>query len=181
MRTLGIRKADLKLNDCEKPLFLDVVNNAVDRVGLTEMLNSQARGRLVAADSQVHGHWELSEAPRHALLSGEDKVLGGPGGGLVQEVQLIRTSKIYQVPFFRFRDECPNGRLSRLHLITLFGKIFPEGKNILLRILYEFVEGNATKITSHIFRIFDSDGNDYLDFKEYLMAIDIANRDTGWS
>ena len=41
--------------------------------------------------------------------------------------------------------------------------------------------GNATKITSHIFRIFDSDGNDYLDFKEYLMAIDIANRDTGWS
>ena len=39
--------------------------------------------------------------------------------------------------------------------------------------------GNASKICSHIFRIFDSDGNDYLDFKEYLMAIDIANRDTG--
>ena len=41
------------------------------------------------------------------------------------------------------------------------------------------VVGNASKICSHIFRIFDSDGNDYLDFKEYLMAIDIANRDTG--
>ena len=39
--------------------------------------------------------------------------------------------------------------------------------------------GNASKITSHVFRIFDSDGNDFLDFKEFLMAIDIANRDTG--
>ena len=39
--------------------------------------------------------------------------------------------------------------------------------------------GNASKITSHIFRIFDSDGNDYLDFKEFILAIDIANRDTG--
>ena len=135
MRTLGIRKADLKLNDCEKPLFLDVVNNAVDRVGLTEMLNSQTRGRLVAADSQVHGHWELSEAPRHALLSGEDKVLGGPGGGLVQEVHLLSHNKISEFPLFRFRDECPNGKLSRVHLITLFQKIFPEGRNIVLRIV----------------------------------------------
>ena len=39
--------------------------------------------------------------------------------------------------------------------------------------------GNASKITSHIFRIFDSDGNDVLDFKEFLLAIDIANRETG--
>ena len=41
--------------------------------------------------------------------------------------------------------------------------------------------GNASKITTHIFRIFDSDGNDYLDFKEFLMAIDVANRETGLS
>ena len=34
-------------------------------------------------------------------------------------------------------------------------------------------------MTTHVFRIFDSDGNDFLDFKEFLMAIDIANRDTG--
>jgi Ca2+-binding EF-hand superfamily protein len=39
--------------------------------------------------------------------------------------------------------------------------------------------GNASKITTHVFRIFDSDGNDFLDFKEFLMAIDVANRDTG--
>ena len=41
------------------------------------------------------------------------------------------------------------------------------------------LSGNASKITGHLFRIFDSDGNDFLDFKEFLMAIDIANRDSG--
>ena len=67
--------------------------------------------------------------------------------------------------FKRFRKECPDGRLTRHHLRALFQKVFPDG--------------NASKITSHVFRIFDSDGNDFLDFKEFLMAIDIANRDTG--
>lgn len=44
---------------------------------------------------------------------------------------------------------------------------------------FSSISGNASKITSHIFRIFDSDGNDVLDFKEFLLAIDIANRETG--
>ena len=43
----------------------------------------------------------------------------------------------------------------------------------------DFDPGNASKITAQIFRIFDSDGNDFLDFKEFLMAIDVANRTTG--
>ena len=47
---------------------------------------------------------------------------------------------------------------------------------ILIRYL---LSGNSSKITGHIFRIFDSDGNDFLDYKEFLMAIDVANRDTG--
>ena len=36
-------------------------------------------------------------------------------------------------------------------------------------------------ITCHIFRIFDLDRNDYLDFKEFLLAIDVAMRDIGES
>ena len=36
--------------------------------------------------------------------------------------------------------------------------------------------GNATLITCHVFRIFDLDRNDYLDFKEFLLAIDVAMR-----
>ena len=42
----------------------------------------------------------------------------------------------------------------------LFTKIFPSG--------------NAESFCDHIFRIFDSDGNNFLDFKEFLMVLDIA-------
>ena len=62
--------------------------------------------------------------------------------------------------FRSFRSECPKGKLSRSHLLDLFTKVFPSG--------------NAESFCSHIFRIFDSDGNDFLDFKEFLMALDIA-------
>ena len=40
------------------------------------------------------------------------------------------------------------------------------------------VLGDADKFSSHIMRIFDSDGNGFLDFKEFLMAIDIASCQT---
>jgi hypothetical protein len=39
--------------------------------------------------------------------------------------------------------------------------------------------GNADIFCKHILRIFDCDGNDYLDFKEFLMAMDIARCDSG--
>ena len=90
------------------------------------------------------------------------------------EEKIVAWFKRFRKAFFRphvdesnprFRKECPDGRLTRHHLRALFQKVFPDG--------------NASKITSHVFRIFDSDGNDFLDFKEFLMAIDIANRDTG--
>lgn len=33
----------------------------------------------------------------------------------------------------------------------------------------------------HILRVFDTDGNDFLDFKEFLMAMDISNCQTSES
>lgn len=62
--------------------------------------------------------------------------------------------------FKAFRKECPNGKLTRVHLHELFRKVFPTG--------------NGGTFCGLIFRIFDSDGNDFLDFKEFLMAIDIS-------
>ena len=38
--------------------------------------------------------------------------------------------------------------------------------------------GDGDKFSCHIMRIFDSDGNGFLDFKEFLMAIDIATCQT---
>ena len=39
--------------------------------------------------------------------------------------------------------------------------------------------GNAENFVNHILRIFDTDGNDFLSFKEFLLAMDIANCSTG--
>ncbi len=63
--------------------------------------------------------------------------------------------------FKRFRKDCPDGKLTRDHLRRLFKQVFPGG--------------NAEKFSEHIMRIFDRDGNNFLDFKEFLMAIDIAS------
>ena len=82
--------------------------------------------------------------------------------------------------FKNFRSECPNGKLSRSHL---YGKMQYQFKTEIIQINYfQFTElfskifptGNAESFCDHIFRIFDSDGNNFLDFKEYLMALDIA-------
>ena len=44
--------------------------------------------------------------------------------------------------------------------------------------LHLVVAGDADKFSRHIMRIFDSDGNDFLDFKEFLLAMDIATCET---
>ena len=36
----------------------------------------------------------------------------------------------YNYLMLRFREECPDGKLSRLHLKNLFQQVFPEGKVI---------------------------------------------------
>ena len=40
-------------------------------------------------------------------------------------------------------------------------------------------EGDAENFVKHILRVFDTDGNDFLDFKEFLMAMNICNCHTG--
>ena len=62
--------------------------------------------------------------------------------------------------FQRFRTDCPDGKLTVDHLRGLFKQAFPDGDGV--------------EFSSHIMRLFDCDGNGYLDFKEFLMAIDIA-------
>ena len=62
--------------------------------------------------------------------------------------------------FKRFRTDCPDGKLTFDHLRKLYKQAFPHGDSI--------------KFSHHIMRIFDSDGNGFLDFKEFLLAIDIA-------
>ena len=49
-----------------------------------------------------------------------------------------------------------------------------------------FPSGNARDFCDHIFRTFDTDGNGYIDFREFLLAIDITSSGTaeeklGWA
>ena len=60
-----------------------------------------------------------------------------------------------------FSKECPDGKLTRDHLIKLFKKVFPMG--------------DGEIFCDHIFRVFDDDGNNTLEFRvryrNYLNAI----------
>ena len=58
-----------------------------------------------------------------------------------------RIRKWYQA----FSKECSDGVLTREHLARLFKKVFPAG--------------DSDTFCEHIFRVFDDDGNNCLDFK----------------
>ena len=62
--------------------------------------------------------------------------------------------------FKGFRKECPTGYFARDHVKRLFTKMFPAG--------------NGTVFTNNIFRVFDNDNNGFMDFKEFLMALDVT-------
>ena len=63
-----------------------------------------------------------------------------------------------------FMKECPNGRLTRVKFVDMY-KMFHPSKN-------------GEKFCHHVFRTFDTDRNGYIDFKEFLIAIDVTSSGT---
>ena len=63
-----------------------------------------------------------------------------------------------------FKKDCPSGVLTRQKLTDLYNTFFPHG--------------NAEKFCTHVFRTFDADKNGSIDFKEFLLAIDITSAGT---
>ena len=63
--------------------------------------------------------------------------------------------------FKGFMKDCPQGKLSPPMFIKIYSKCFPGG--------------NAEEFCSHVFRTFDSDKNGTIDFKEFLLAIDVTS------
>lgn len=59
-----------------------------------------------------------------------------------------------------FQVDCPNGKLSKDKFIEIY-KVFFKG-------------GNPEKFCQHVYRTFDEDGNGWIDFKEFLLAIGIT-------
>ena len=60
-----------------------------------------------------------------------------------------------------FQRDCPDGQLTRAKFLEVYSSFFPDG--------------NAEKFCEHVFRTFDSDNSGRIDFKEFLLAINITS------
>ena len=63
-----------------------------------------------------------------------------------------------------FKQDCPDGRLTPSKFAELYKMFFPGT--------------NTEKFSDHIFRNFDTDRNGFIDFKEFLIAMDINSSGT---
>lgn len=66
--------------------------------------------------------------------------------------------------FKGFRQDCPSGRLTPAKFVDMYKMFFPNG--------------NAEEFCDHVFRTFDRDKNGFIDFKEFLCAIDVTSAGT---
>merc|ERR1711983_766565 len=60
-----------------------------------------------------------------------------------------------------FMSDCPDGKLNTQSFMKIYSKCFPTG--------------NAAEFCDHVFRTFDSDKNGFIDFKEFLLAINVTS------
>jgi len=63
-----------------------------------------------------------------------------------------------------FRIDCPDGKLTASSFRKIYTKCFPSG--------------NVNEFCDHVFRTFDTDKNGFIDFKEFLLAIDVTSTGT---
>lgn len=60
-----------------------------------------------------------------------------------------------------FLRDCPTGKLDKKKFLEVYKKFYPEGK--------------AEKFCGQVFKTFDSDDNGYIDFVEFLIAVNITS------
>ena len=82
------------------------------------------------------------------------------------DVDFLKTNTRYdedtiQQWYKGFMKDCPEGKLNPPMFIKIYSKCFPGG--------------NAEEFCTHVFRTFDSDKNGTIDFKEFLLAIDVTS------
>jgi len=63
-----------------------------------------------------------------------------------------------------FIADCPEGKLSPNNFCNIYSKCFPSG--------------NTKEFCDHVFRTFDTDRNGFIDFKEFLLSIDVTSSGT---
>ena len=83
-----------------------------------------------------------------------------------QDLEFLKTSTRYDENTIKdwykgFKSDCPDGRLTPAAFMQIYSKCFPTG--------------NANEFCDHVFRTFDTDKNGFIDFKEFLLAIDVTS------
>ena len=63
-----------------------------------------------------------------------------------------------------FLQDCPSGKLTPQAFVEMYKMCFPSG--------------DAEKFCQNVFRTFDADKSGTIDFKEFLMAIDVTSAGT---
>ncbi|XP_014679315.1 PREDICTED: neuronal calcium sensor 2-like, partial [Priapulus caudatus] len=61
-------------------------------------------------------------------------------------------------------QDCPNGQLTRKKFLEVYKQFFPSG--------------NAETFCDHVFRTFDQDNSGSIDFREFLLAINVTSSGT---
>ena len=82
------------------------------------------------------------------------------------DLEFLKTSTRYDENTIKewykgFKSDCPDGRLTPKAFMQIYSKCFPTG--------------NANEFCDHVFRTFDTDKNGFIDFKEFLLAIDVTS------
>ena len=63
-----------------------------------------------------------------------------------------------------FRRDCPSGKFTQADMVDMYKMFFPDG--------------NAYKFANHVLRILDQDQNGVIEFKEFIVALDIMGAGT---
>ena len=109
---------------------------------------------------------------RTRLLSPTPPVGPGMGNKLSkdrlskEEIDFLKTNTHYDEDTINewykgFKQDCPDGKLTPAAFMKIYSKCFPAG--------------SAGEFCDHVFRTFDSDKNGFVDFKEFLLAIDVTS------
>ncbi|CAF3009958.1 unnamed protein product [Rotaria sp. Silwood2] len=59
-----------------------------------------------------------------------------------------------------FLKDCPTGKLDKKQFLNVYRRFYPEGK--------------ADKYCNFVFKAFDIDNNNWIDFTEFLLAVDVS-------